>query len=112
MASNKAKKYESMDRSTPEKRGYAVEKVFLEDELSGPERNIGPDFRSEDVTKNLPGETATSSKKRAGEWRKGYNKAKAEAQEPKGPAYKKGGSVKSKASKRADGCAVRGKTRA
>lgn len=28
------------------------------------------------------------------------------------PAYKRGGSVKSSASKRADGCAVRGKTRA
>jgi hypothetical protein len=106
-----AKKYKESDRSTPEKRGYAVEKSFFEDDSTGPEQNIGPEFRAENVKKLLPGETATSTKKRSGEWEKGFNKAKAEAQEPTGPKFKKGGSVSS-ASKRADGCAVRGRTKA
>ena len=82
----------------------------FEDDSTGPEQNIGPEFRAENVKKLLPGETATSTKKRSGEWEKGFNKAKAEAQEPTGPKFKKGGSVGS-ASRRGDGCATKGKTR-
>lgn len=111
-----AKKYEDYDISTPEKRGYAARKAEFVDDLAGTdvERNIGPRMDVESVKtkdqKTLPGETKTSSKKRSGEWQKGFDKAKAEEKAAIGPSYKKGGSVSS-ASKRADGCAVKGKTK-
>ena len=45
-----------------------------------------------------------------------YNRAKKSVEQgektnPAGDTYKKGGTVKSSASKRADGCAIKGKTR-
>jgi hypothetical protein len=124
-----AKKYTDYDLSTPEKRGYAVRKAefdtitgeYQNDKSNsigsnmhntGPDRNIGPRMDSESIKnrKTLPGESATTSKKREGKWQAGFDKAKAET-EGMGPNLKKGGKVSS-ASRRADGCAIRGKTRA
>jgi hypothetical protein len=108
-----AKKYKDYDLSTPEKRGYAVRKAEFDtitgeyqDNKSnslgnnmhntGPERNIGPRMDSESIKnrKTLPGESATTSKKREGKWQAGFDKAKAET-ENMGPEYKKGGKIKS-----------------
>lgn len=116
MKDSSGKKYEDYDISTPKKRGYAARKTGWADEgaSTAVERNIGPRMDIESVRtserKTLPGETKTSSKKRSGEWQKGFDEAKAEEQAAIGPTYKKGGSVSS-ASKRADGCAQRGKTK-
>jgi hypothetical protein len=67
-----------------------------------------PNFRSikEGVPSDIADQLQTSRNERAA---KAYDKRRSEGQD-----YKKGGMVKSKssASKRADGCAVRGKTRA
>lgn len=134
----KDKKYEDYDRSTPEKRGYAVRKAIMDKVDSkyqrdgsnalgndmfntSPERNIGPDMGHESFSSKeqvLPGLDETESKARSGKWQAGYNKAKAET-ENVGPKMKKGGTVKkmakggsvSSASKRADGCATKGKTK-
>ena len=125
----KEKKYEDYDRSTPEKRGYATRKAHIDTYTgeyqrdksntlgnsmfnTGPERNIGPRMDSESFPaskQKLPNLDETESKARSGKWQEGYDKAKAET-ENVGPKYKKGGSVSS-ASKRADGCAVKGKTK-
>lgn len=62
------------------------------------------------TTEEKAAEKAIADKKQAMEDErvaKAYNKGR-----PKEDGMKKGGSVKSKASSRADGCAVRGKTRA
>ena len=123
------KKYEEYDRSTPEKRGYAVRKALFDSDTNGPigasssdtvknmfrtgpDQNIGPRMDAEGVKNRTPieGETLTSDKKRQGKWQAGFDKAKAESQEPIGPKFKKGGSVSS-ASSRADGIASKGKTR-
>ena len=134
----KEKEYKDYDRSTPEKRGYAVRKAIMdkfEDKYqrdgsnslgnamfnTGPERNIGPRMDSESFPSSkqkLPGLDETESKERSGRWQAGYDKAKSET-ENVGPNMKKGGKVKcmkkggsvSSASKRADGCAVKGKTK-
>ena len=126
----KEKKYEDYDISTPEKRGYAVRKSIIDKADSkyqrdasnnlgndmfntGPERNIGPRMDHETYSSKkqvLPGLDETESKARSGKWQAGYDKAKAET-ENVGPKMKKGGMVKSSASKRADGIAVKGKTR-
>jgi hypothetical protein len=66
--------------------------------MNSTNQNIGPDF-------------TPNKSKGSRDFTKGVNKAKAEAQEATGPNYSKGGSISS-ASKRADGCALRGKTRA
>jgi hypothetical protein len=123
------KEYKDYDLSSPEKRGYAVRKAIIDKADSkyqrdgsndlgndmfntGPERNIGPRMDHETYSSKkqaLPGLDETESKARSGKWQAGYDKAKAET-ENVGPKMKKGGSVSS-ASKRADGIAVKGKTR-
>jgi hypothetical protein len=132
----KDKEYKDYDRSTPEKRGYAVRKAIIDkadskyqrdgsndlgnDMLNtGPERNIGADMAHASYSSKkqvLPGLNETESKARSGKWQAGYDKAKAET-ENVGPKMKKGGKIKcmskgGSASARADGCAIRGKTRA
>ena len=124
------KEYKDYDLSSPEKRGYAVRKAIIDitdskyqrdgsNDLgndmfnTGPERNIGPRMDHETYSSKkqvLPGLDETESKARSGKWQAGYDKAKAET-ENVGPKMKKGGMVKSSASKRADGIAVKGKTR-
>jgi hypothetical protein len=133
------KEYKDYDRSTPEKRGYAVRKAIINSSdneyqrdksnalgndmfNTGPERNIGPRMDSESFPaskQKLPGLDETESKARSGKWQAGYDKAKAET-ENVGPEMKKGGKVKAKKMAKggkvsqlakANGCAVRGKTR-
>ena len=60
-------------------------------------QNIGPNFKANKSKSNV-------------DFEKGINKAKAEATAPIGPKFKSGGKVSS-ASKRADGCAIKGKTK-
>jgi len=136
----KEKEYIDYDRSTPEKRGYAVRKAIMDkydneyqrdksnnlgnDMLNtGPERNIGADMAHASYSSKkqvLPGLDETESKTRSGKWQEGYDKAKSET-ENVGPKMKKGGKVKAKsvkkmakggsASARADGCCTKGKTK-
>ena len=65
-----------------------------------------PNWRSikEGIPSDIKDQLQTSRNERAA---KAYDKRRSEGED-----YKKGGMVKSKASSRADGCAVRGKTRA
>ena len=92
-------------------------------DMTGPERNIGPELQRNDVEYNRLvrdmleegtsgyGKTKEQITKSFDRNKKAMDKAQAEATAPIGPKFKKGGKVSS-ASKRADGCCVRGKTRA
>lgn len=64
--------------------------------MNSTSENIGPDF--------------ANKSKGYRDFTKGVNQAKAEASKPKGPKLAKGGKVSS-ASKRADGCVIKGKTK-
>ena len=77
---------------------------------TGPQRNIGPRMarvERPDLKKSIAEDYLVGSE--PDEIAKGRNKAKADS-DSMGPKYKSGGKVSS-ASKRADGCATKGKTR-
>jgi len=85
---------------------------------TGPQMNIGPNMGREDkaskktIEKEADKYLGTSKSDVSAAidaYKKGSDRAKMDAQ---AIGMKKGGSVKSSASSRADGCAVRGKTRA
>jgi major membrane immunogen (membrane-anchored lipoprotein) len=86
----------------------------------GQEMNVGPNMGREDKKANkklkqkadaydIPKEDLSEL---SDAYVEGTTAGKIRGAEVTGPTFKKGGSVKSKASKRADGCCVRGKTMA
>jgi hypothetical protein len=110
-------KYDYMDKAELSKAEKAKE---IKKGVKGPELNIRPNMaRGDKASKKSKPTYLTSPSPSAEEWQKmqdadqlGKNRARFKAtDEAQAPAFKKGGSVSS-ASKRADGCCVRGKTRA
>ena len=110
-------KYDYMDKADLSKDEKTKE---IKKGVKGQELNIRPNMsRGDKASKKSKPTYLTSPSPSDEEWQKlkdaselGKNKARYKAtSEDQAPAFKKGGSVKSKASKRADGCAKRGKTR-
>lgn len=110
-----------MDKATDEmyqKASGQADEIIAEksNKRTGPQMNVGPDMGREnkaakkyiekEADKYL-GTTKSNVSSAVDAYKKGADRAKMNAQE-----FKKGGSVKSSASSRADGCAIRGRTRA